>query len=197
MKRSDERSADSAASERNSILNCVLTQFKAVTRSRSINSIITETSKRSMTTLRAPSSAGRKCEVQRPNPKGAGTAPRNTSSEPIAAASAAISEKPTQRSSVCVTSLGRPVVPEVEFSIETADVTKHGLVAGNCFSSTGNEVSSPFALTRSKLTSARSSAKTTSSPGCSARRLATSSAVSTPRSVRVVTSTEASERAIR
>jgi len=63
--------------------------------------------------------------------------------------------------------------------------------------STGNEVSSPFALTRSKLTSARSSAKTTSSPGCSARRLATSSAVPTPRSVRVVTRTEASERAIR
>ena len=62
------------------MMNCVLTQHSTVTRSRSMRSSTASASNRSTTTVGTPSSVGDTCAVQMPNPNGAGSALRNTSS---------------------------------------------------------------------------------------------------------------------
>ena len=60
--------------------NCVLTQPRTVTRSRSMARSAASASKRSCTTVVHPSTAGVTCDVHNPNPNGAGRALKNTSS---------------------------------------------------------------------------------------------------------------------
>ena len=67
----------------------MLTHDSTVTRSRSMSANASSASKRSMTTVVLPSRLGVTCAVHRPNPKGAGTAPKNTSSLVISPAATA------------------------------------------------------------------------------------------------------------
>ncbi len=71
------------------IRNWVLTQASTVTRSRSMAAITASASKRSCTTVGAPSTDGVTCDVQMPKPNGAGIALRKTSSVVMSPASAA------------------------------------------------------------------------------------------------------------
>ena len=92
----------------------MLTQASTVTRSRSMAAITASASKRSCTTVGAPSTAGVTCAVQMPKPNGAGIALRKTSSVVMSPASAASWWKYIHRFWVCSTHFGMPVVPDVE-----------------------------------------------------------------------------------
>ena len=98
----------------------MLTHASTVTRSRSMARITSSASKRSCTTVGAPSTAGVTCAVQMPKPNGAGMALRKTSSPVMSPAAAASWWKYIQRFWVCTTHFGMPVVPEVELMRNTS-----------------------------------------------------------------------------
>ena len=66
--------------EFNIMMNCVLTQARTDTRCVAMARSAFSGSNRGETTVGQPSEPGEKCAVQSPNPKGAGTAPKKTSS---------------------------------------------------------------------------------------------------------------------
>ena len=98
--------------------NCVLTHESTVTRSRSMRRRASSASNRSITTVVLPRMLGVTCAVHRPKPKGAGTAPKNTSSLVISPAAAASWWKKNQRFWLCSTHFGMPVVPDVELMMK-------------------------------------------------------------------------------
>ena len=71
------------------MMNCVLTHASTVTRCATTARRVRSTSNLAASTVGHPSTPGEKCAVHRPKPKGAGTAPKKTSSEVSAPASAA------------------------------------------------------------------------------------------------------------
>ena len=73
-----------------------------------------------MTMHGAPRAVGVTCEVQMPNPNGAGTRLMNTSSAVSSPASTASSWNANQRCWSCMTTFGSPVVPDVELRRNTS-----------------------------------------------------------------------------
>ena len=72
------------------------------------------------TTHAAPTMAGEKCAVHKPKPNGAGSAERKTSSAVKCATRSAKPWNANQRACVCMTILGRPVVPDVELRYQSS-----------------------------------------------------------------------------
>src|SRR5450631_4339230 len=105
------------------MMNCVDTAARTVTCSRAMSARLASASKRADTTQGTPRRVGVTCAVQTPNPNGAGSVLMNTSSGDRSPAATAWSWKANQRRWWCITHLGSPVVPDVEFNSQRSSAS--------------------------------------------------------------------------
>ena len=95
-----------------------------------MRSMAVAASNRDMTMHGAPRTVGVTCDVQMPKPNGAGTTLMNTSSAVSSPASTASSWNANHRRWSCTTTLGSPVVPDVELRRNTSSAASHRLRGG-------------------------------------------------------------------
>ena len=130
MTRNEAKASARNAGDSSSIRNWVDTAARAVTRCSSMRSMAVVASNRDITMHGAPRAVGVTCEVQMPKPNGAGTRLMNTSSAVSSPASTASSWNANHRCWSCTTTLGSPVVPDVELRRNTSSAVSHRSRAG-------------------------------------------------------------------